>query len=78
MRCGLLHQGQAQPDDSKLKAGEVLRYDRVAFGPSGWPHMDVKGRLLQVVSFAKTPSRDWTMGERCARHREQWPSYSLC
>ncbi len=48
LRCPLLHQGQAKPDDSRLKPGEVLRYDRVAFGPSGSPHMNVEGSLLQL------------------------------
>jgi len=48
LRCSLLHQGQAQPDDSHLKQGEVLRYDRVAFGPSGSPHIVAGGRLLHL------------------------------
>ena len=32
-RRSLFHQGQTQPDGSRIKPG-VLRYDHVAFGPS--------------------------------------------
>jgi len=46
-RCSLFHQGQTQPDVSRIK-GEALRYDRVSFGPSGSPHMHAEGRLLHL------------------------------
>src|SRR5947209_5408931 len=48
LRCRLLHQGRTQPDDSRLKPGEVLRYDRFSFGPTGSRHMQVEGRLLHL------------------------------
>lgn len=47
-RCSLFHEGQTQPDDSRLKKGEVLRYDRVSFGPSGSDHMRAEARLLNI------------------------------
>jgi hypothetical protein len=47
-RCSLLHQGQTQPDDSRLRPGEVLRYDRISFGPSGSRHLEADGRLLHL------------------------------
>ena len=48
LRCSLLHQGQAQPDASRLKPGDIFRYDRISFGPAGTPHLLVQDRLLHV------------------------------
>jgi hypothetical protein len=48
LRCGMLHEGQARPDERRLRAGEELRYDRFSFGPSGSPHMISEGRLLHL------------------------------
>jgi len=48
LRCRLLHEGQAQPDDRRLRPGEKLRYDRFSFGASDSPHMIAEGTLLHL------------------------------
>src|SRR5438128_9953722 len=43
-----------------------------------FPSHGNSSKARHSLSFAKTRSRDWTMGERRARHGEQCLSYSLC